>query len=272
MKALRLALAVVVAVGLLFVVYAWQIEPLQIGVTRLTLPSRLAGALAGNRLVFLSDTHITGDWRKAEKLLAILRQLQPDYLLLGGDLVQYGQSVDPVVDWLKLLPKTKGAFAVLGDSDYSGRVRNCAYCHIPGQRTLRTDLPVRFLRNEAVTLADGRAVLVGLDGEDKAGWIGAFNRRPRPEAPAIVLVHYPTAATRLAGGFDLLLAGDTHGGQIALPGRLLDRLARESLSPFRAGWFLVNRAPLYVTRGIGEGYFPVRFLTPPEVVVLEGSS
>ena len=272
MKALRGALLLAAVALALLIVYAWQIEPRQFRVTRLIPPPRLAEALAGERVVFLADLHLVRGWRKADRLLRMLTELKPDALLIGGDLVQYDESVDPVIDWLKRLPVKTGAFAVLGDSDYTGRVRNCAYCHVPGKRELRRDLPVRFLRNETAALAGGRVRLVGLDAEDRAGWPAACGPGPDVELPTILLAHYPTAAAGLDCRADLILAGDTHGGQVALPGPLLNRLAHENLSPYRAGWFQLDGKPLFVTRGVGEGYFPVRFLTPPEIVVLGGGS
>ncbi len=265
----RATLASLLLLIVILVLYVWQIEPRNITVTRIDLPPRLAEAFAGQKIAFIADLHITADWRKEKALLARLSEIKPDYLLIGGDLVWYQRSVSPAVEFLKKLPPTKGSFVVLGDSDYMGRVRNCAYCHVPGSRELRTDLPVTFLRNEALEIADGKAMLVGLDGEDDSGWDAACAENITPDLPSLVLVHYPEAADRVAAYRpDLVLAGDTHGGQVAGVDRLGEII--HGPMPYPQGWFEVDGTPLFVTRGIGESLLPVRFGRPPEIVVLRG--
>ena len=69
---------------------------------------------------------------------------------------------------------------------------------------------------------------------------------------------------------DVMLAGHTHGGQIVLPGygaplTMSRTCGRRSAN----GWVTNPRAPLYVTRGLGEQLpLPVRINCPPEIVVL----
>jgi predicted MPP superfamily phosphohydrolase len=252
--------------------YGWRIEPLRFEVTRLAWPPALAQAFAGQRVVYVSDLHVTANWRKADKLLALLRRLAPDYLLLGGDLVTYEGEVEPVVEFLKRLPPTKGAYALLGDSDYMGRVRNCAYCHVPGRRELRDDVPVRFLRNETVDIHDGRVRLVGLDGEDKAGWHDVCRDGIQADTPTLVMAHYPEAIAVIAPFAPAqVLAGDTHGGQVALPVWMIDKVAKARLEPYRHGPYHVRGTRLFVSRGVGESLLPIRLGERPEVVIFEAS-
>ena len=256
---------------LVLLVYAWQIEPRMIGVTRLRLPDPLARALAGNRVVFIADLHVTRGWMQQRRLLATVAALDPDYLLLGGDLVWYQGDVDRAVDLLKLLRARKGVFAVLGDADYAGRIRNCAYCHMPGSRELRHDVPVRFLRNESVDLAGGAARLVGLDADARGDWLAAGNRWLDGRTPTIVLTHYPTALPVIASrGAGLVLAADTHAGQIITPRFLLTWLFGASRTRYLYGWFRARTTPMFVTSGVGESLAPLRFGCPPEVVLFTG--
>lgn len=261
------------AVGLTVVVlYAWLVEPRLLTVTRLDLPAPLDQALAGQRVVFVSDPHIGPDWSKAEKLLDRLRCLKPDYLLIGGDLAAYGGRAEPVVDFLKRLPETKGTYAVLGDSDYAAGFRNCLYCHRPGSREPRDDLPVTFLRNQPAPLAEGRVTLVGLDGEAKGGWPVACARGRANDTPLLVLGHFPQAA-EIAAPYDpaLVLAGDTHGGQIVGLDRILPTIPTYAGHRLAYGWYNVAGAPLFVSRGLGESLLPLRLGRTPEIVVLEGA-
>lgn len=65
----------------------------------------------------------------------------------------------------------------------------------------------------------------------------------------------------------LVLAGHTHGGQVRLP--WIGPLDRSLLpGPYVAGRYDAGGAMIYVSRGIGTSYLPVRFACPPEVVVL----
>ncbi len=271
MKEFRWLLGAPAIVLLAVLVYAWQIEPRRIEVVRLRLPDELARALGPRRIAFVADLHITADWPIRSRLLATLSALRPDYLLLGGDVVWYQGNVDRTIEVLKQLQAPGGVFAVLGDSDYMGRIRNCAYCHVPGRRELRRDLPVRFLRNETVELENGAVRLVGLDSEERGGWLTALAAPPGDRRPTLVLAHYPTALTAAAASrADLLLAGDTHGGQIWAPQKLLGWLFGSARANYAYGWFREGATPMFVTKGIGESILPLRLGRRPEIVLLTG--
>ncbi|HPM76566.1 MAG TPA: hypothetical protein PK961_05700 [bacterium] len=262
-------LLAVFALGVL--VYAWQIEPRRLTITHLALPAPLAEALAGARVVYVADLHVTPRWPIRKRFLATLRALDPDYLLLGGDLVWYEGNVDASVELLKQLPARRGAYAVLGDADYQGKIRNCAFCHVPGKRELRTDLPVTFLRNEALTIADGAVELVGLDADKRHEWKSTGERHLPADKPSLVLTHYPEALRVIAPrGADLVLGADTHGGQFLAPRFLFRWVFNSDRARYLYGWFDDGGTRLFVTRGVGESILPLRLGRPPEIVLLEG--
>ncbi len=68
---------------------------------------------------------------------------------------------------------------------------------------------------------------------------------------------------------DLMLAGHTHGGQVVLPwlGPVEPNVRH---ARYLHGTYEVDGMELYVSRGVGWSYLPVRFLCPPEVVVMQG--
>jgi uncharacterized protein len=88
------------------------------------------------------------------------------------------------------------------------------------------------------------------------------------ESPVIVLTHNPDLFVRIPQRVILTLAGHTHGGQVYLPlaGRI--RVPSEFGQRYAAGHVLENNHHLYVTTGIGTSIIPVRFLVPPEIVIL----
>ncbi|MEW6747015.1 MAG: metallophosphoesterase [Planctomycetota bacterium] len=86
----------------------------------------------------------------------------------------------------------------------------------------------------------------------------------------IVLVHRPGDAEGTAAlGADLVLAGDTHGGQINLPGVAAFFAADASSAEIPSGLLATaDGVPLYVSRGIGTSILPFRLFCPPEVTCL----
>lgn len=106
----------------------------------------------------------------------------------------------------------------------------------------------------------------------------ALAKAPRmpPETPRIALTHSPDPAPEAAWrGLDAVLAGHTHGGQIALPGQgaLITRSALGThydagafhfASFNRRGW-----TTLYVNAGFGTSFVPLRFAAPPRLAVVD---
>jgi predicted MPP superfamily phosphohydrolase len=84
----------------------------------------------------------------------------------------------------------------------------------------------------------------------------------------LVLMHAPDYFPRIAGRFDLALAGHSHGGQIVLPayGPLL---LPEGGRRYVRGWFTQNRSHLFVNRGLGTSSPPGRLFARPELAIIE---
>ncbi len=266
-------LAVLAAVLL---VYAILIEPNRLVVREVFVPSEPLDRFFGDAVVVhLSDLHLGGIGFREKRLLRALERIRPDYVFVTGDYVRMQKPYDPVLDLLRRIDAPGGVYGVLGNVDYNGTRQSCRICHEGGpDGPLRGADPIRMLRNERATIErNGRTLLlIGLDELDaRAG-------RPDPrrlleesprEIPRIVLAH-TTSFVRpaAASGADLYLAGDTHGGQAALPSGLLRRIMPEKRWDFRAGRFRVGSLWLYVHHGIGWSIVPFRFGYPPLVAVL----
>jgi hypothetical protein len=131
---------------------------------------------------------------------------------------------------------------------------------------------IRMLLNEHVVIErDGRQLFVS--GIDDAHFYRVDNiEKAAAEMPqeafSILLSHTPETYKQAAhAGFDLLLAGHTHGGQICLPGRI--PIVLSSSLPRRMGkgpW--KHRAMAgYTSVGAGSCGVPVRFNCPPEITL-----
>ena len=90
-----------------------------------------------------------------------------------------------------------------------------------------------------------------------------------PDAPVILLSHDPDVFPFVPDRVALTLSGHLHGGQVAIPVLRRPRSRRATASGTRAGTSSRTDRHLYVSSGLGTSGLPLRFLAPPEVVVLE---
>jgi predicted MPP superfamily phosphohydrolase len=240
-------------------------------------------------VLHLSDLHLTvADSRR----LAFLERLaaEPvDLVVLTGDMLGEPGALDPVLEALGRFKPRLGAVAVLGSNDYwAPRFRNpLGYFLGPSSRRRRSSgrnpwrelvdgLEARgwtVLSNRRGRLGD--VELAGMDDphirrDDPAVAVPADGQAPPRLRLGVVHSPYRRALDAFAGnGYELVLAGHTHGGQVRLPGVGalvtncdLPRDRVRGLSRWGASW-------LHVSAGLGTSkYAPFRFACRPEASVL----
>lgn len=286
-------------VGAATLVYSagWEVRAFTL--RQITVPTLPPGA-ASLKVLHVSDLHMTPSQHRKRAWLRSLAVLEPDLVVNTGDNLAHMRSVPVVLDALGPLLDVPGVF-VMGSNDYfAPSVRNPVRYLLPddGQRNTHTPkLPWTDLR----------------DGFEEHGWVDLDNRRARLEVNGLSLafagvddphLEYddlaavsgpaePGADLRVgvahapylrvldayaADGYDLILAGHTHGGQLCLPGgRAL--VTNCDLEPARAKG--LHRHPaasspgdpgsawLHVCAGAGTSpYAPVRFACRPEATLL----
>lgn len=229
-----------------------------------TLPQDLDGF----RVALISDIHLGPflDRRQLARAIAMLNECRPHLAVVAGDLIT--RRTDPLEDCLielRALRADAGVFGCLGNHE--------RYSRLEDDTTLRaSQLGIRFLRQAAVRLPWGRSriQLSGVDYQQfRRPYLTGAEALLDPQAFNILLSHnpdvFPVAADK---GFDLTLAGHTHGGQVNI--EILDQNLNPArfFTPFIYGRYLLGRAALYVTRGLGTVGLPVRLGAPPEVAVL----
>lgn len=223
--------------------------------------SGLPPSVDGVRVGLLTDVHhsasVTPD--DVSKAVGLLAQANPDLVVLGGDYVTFGNRgyVEPVAELLSPLANARfGSFAVLGNHDDD------------------KDMPAALTRRGFTVLKDQRTK-VTINGEaiDFAG-VRFWTRRLSDVAHVLkgtgpatfLLAHDPRRLTEAAQlDVQLVLSGHTHGGQVVLPG--LGAIAAKKF-PVLAGTATHENTLLFVSRGVGTVYVPVRMNCPPEVAVL----
>lgn len=233
----------------------------ELEVTRAAVPvAGLASALAGLRIGLLTDIH-RSRWVSHEdvsRAVALLQGERPDLIVLGGDYVTWGDRrfVGPVAEALAPLNAPFGVFGILGNHDDD---RN---------------MPAALAARDVQMLKDARTrVTIRNEAVDLIG-IRYWTRRPSDIAPllrgtgrnAILLAHDPRRLAEAAAlNIPLVLAGHTHGGQVVLP--VVGAIAAQKF-PVVAGLGRRGRTTMFVSRGLGTVYVPVRVNCPPEVAIL----
>ena len=253
----------------------------------------LAPRSAPITVLHLSDIHMMPGQRRKQAWLRGLARLEPDLVVNTGDNLSHPDSVDVVLDVLGDLLQVPGVF-VLGSNDYWGPVLKSPLRYfLPngGKKLQGPALPWRRLR----------------DGFSEAGWLDLTNSlgelKVAGRAIAFAGVDDPhlryddldavagsaalTADLRLgvthapyrrvldqftADGYDAILAGHTHGGQLRVPGYGalvtncdIDTRRSRGLSHHSAEG---RTAWLHVSAGCGTSpYAPYRFCCPPEATL-----
>ena len=241
-------------------------------------------------ILHISDLHMMPGQKRKQQFVTALAELDPDLVINTGDNLSSEKAVPSVAQALGPLLGKPGAF-VFGSNDYYAPVPKnpLPYIGIGRKKHSSIPLPWRDLRavftergwvdathRRAEIAVDGRRILVaGVDdphiGRDR------YDEIAGPAGPAydlrIGLVHAPEPRVldRFdADGYDLALAGHTHGGQLCLPtGAIvtncgIDRSRVQGLSAW--GRNLV----LHVSAGLGTSpYVPIRTFCRPEATLLE---
>ena len=174
-------------------------------------------------------------------------------------------SMREIADAMAFLRGRLASVAVLGNHDWAWSGTETA------RELARVDITV--LMDDILSLEDpetGAAVQI-LGYEDlSSGRMPAFaalHARLAPHVATLSLSHSPDAFPDSQGGAPLMISGHTHGGQVRLPflGPILLPITHQR---FDRGWFVDGARHLFVTSGMGTSLPPLRFLVPPEVVIL----
>jgi predicted MPP superfamily phosphohydrolase len=259
-----ISLAVLFLGGLSFY-SAWQIR-----LERVALPTtKLPPQTEQLTIAQISDVHLgpmVGE-RRLSRIMRILEKVKPDLVVATGDLVDAQMDkLDNLATMLAALNPPMGKFAITGNHEFYAGIRQSG-------RFLKA-AGFKLLRNEDLKL-NGFLTIVGVDdpvGKRRYAENGMVGKKEKllladsdSERFTLLLKHRPTVDEESLGRFDLQLSGHTHGGQI-FPFNLITRL----FYPNQRGLHRLDKASvLYVSRGTGTWGPPMRFLSPPEVTLIE---
>jgi uncharacterized protein len=224
---------------------------------------RLPGAFDRFTILQISDMHADMCQGAMRRVIELLGGLDYDACVLTGDF--RGRTFGPF------------APAVEGVERVRTHLRGPVYGVLGNHDTIRMvpaleAMGIHMLLNECAVIerGDARIHLAGIDDAhffrvdniEKAG-----DAIPQ-EAFAVLLSHTPEIYRQAAhAGFDLMLSGHTHGGQICLPGGIPIILDSKLPRRFGAGAWRYQGMTGYTSVGAGSSIVAVRFNCPPEITL-----
>ncbi|MBK9527349.1 MAG: metallophosphoesterase [Acidobacteria bacterium] len=270
--------------------YAYYIEPQRLVIRQETIEtSNWDAEFDGLRIAVLSDIHGGSNYMTAERLRMVVEKTNEqnaDIIVMLGDFVsqkyegEVGKrplkmSPADIADNLKGLRSTYGVFAVMGNHDGEfGEDKVAAEF---------TRVGYKVLQNEVATIQKGNKALRILGTKDHLRLTKSWKETSADikqivdasgEGKLIVLQHSPdvfpivTGDLSISPDLTLFLAGHTHGGQVWFPvfGRMI--VPSTFGQKYAYGHIREKNVDLFVTSGIGMSVLPLRFMVPPEIVVL----
>jgi len=219
------------------------------------------------RVVQLSDIH-AGIYMNRDEIRRYADQviaLQPDLFVLTGDYISNSLVFLPgCLEEMARIHARYGTLATLGNHEHW-------YGELEELQAIFREYRIPLLNNshQLIETERGPFAVAGIDDlrtgyPDLEGALGGLD----PATPTLLLSHRPEIFPQAAGrGIPLTLAGHYHGGQVklSLPGGGLS--LAHLRTPYPEGLYRINACHLYVSRGIGTTFTPVRLNAPPEVTL-----
>jgi Predicted phosphohydrolases len=271
-------LAIIIFIGLIIALYGYFIEPDNVRLKTIKIRNiLLATTFSDFKIVLISDLHIGDNWSTAAtRALKIINKIKPDLILLTGDYLRWKgkkSGYDNAINYLSHLNASSGVYAVMGDSDCFVSTKSCELCHKEGRIFPKAHHKVKFLSNSQVTLENKgkKFTIFGMKMNSRDTANLGIAQSMSTNTPNIILSH----SSLIYCGIDanknvLVLSGDTHGGQVYLPGFIWKIIKIKPDPEHMYGLYQDKNKILYVTSGIGtSAKLPMRIGVPPEVVLFK---
>ncbi len=235
--------------------------------TRVPIPG-LPRDLDGLRMVQITDIHLSPFLSAREFATAIdmANETRANIALVTGDLItRPGDPLDACLGQLRRLRAEAGVLGCLGNHEVYARVQG--YVTEQGRR-----MGIDFLRHQSRQIRFGSATLnfAGVDYQRMhSHYLIGAGQLVVPGAVNILLSHNPDVfPVARAQGYDLTIAGHTHGGQVDVEILHQHLDPARYFTPFVQGLYREGNSSVYVSNGLGTIGVPVRLGAPAEVSVL----
>ena len=262
----KISFCIALLLSIVISIYSY-FEALNIKPKYITIQSsKLSESIGKIRIAQISDVHmgLIVREKRIKKMLDIVKRNNPDILVSTGDLVD-GQdgTINSLYELFREINPKYGKYAITGNHEY--------YVGMDFSINFTKQAGFEVLRDETINI-DDKIYITGID-DNTAMKNGSIEKKLISEIPkekfALLLKHKPIINKESVGLFDLQLSGHTHKGQI-FPFTLLTALYYNNKYAFLSGLHeLGDSSYLYVNIGTGTWGPPMRFLSPPEVTIID---
>ena len=240
--------------------------------------SRLPQSFDGYRIAHVSDLHNAEMGEDNEKLLAMLREADPDMIAITGDLIDSRKTdVGVALQFIQEAMKIAPCYYVSGNhearvNEYEELKTGLISAGVIILEDAQTEISIG---GESITLIgvnDPSFQTDYLFGDSETVMSSKLTElHTDRDGFTILLSHRPELFDTYADhDVDLVLSGHAHGGQFRLPfiGGLV--APNQGLFPeYDAGIYTDGNTNMLVSRGIGNSILPFRINNRPEVILIE---
>lgn len=227
------------------------------------------------KIMLLTDLHSSGYGKEQKNLIEKIDEQAPDIILLGGDIADDKVPHDRTWQLLSVIGKRYPCYYVSGNHEYwSGEI------DLIKERIASYSVTVMEGENLVIDV-DGQSIqLCGIDDPEEYGqfavseeWVQQLKEcsaQADKELYSVLLSHRPEAADYYKStGFDLILSGHAHGGQVRIPCILNGLYApNQGVFPqYAGGYYDLGSNEMIVSRGLCKNMLP-RVFNRPEIVVV----
>ncbi|HSM25741.1 MAG TPA: metallophosphoesterase [Anaerolineaceae bacterium] len=255
-------------IGVLLVIYGFLIEPSEIKIS--IMRHKFGNSNEIVHFIHLADIHLEQLSLRELKILKIIKQKKPDFVLFTGDFLNLSnnrdsKSIKEIITFLNQINSISPIYYVTGSPavDLEESVHE-----------ISNNITAIHLKNDNHLIRVGNVAinLIGITCSHRPHLDVIFlPQLIDPKKINFLLYHSPDIIYEIkeTDKLKLILSGHTHGGQVCLP--IIGALFTGSLygRTLQSGLYKIHDTMLYISRGIGlEGLGAprVRFLCPPEII------
>jgi predicted MPP superfamily phosphohydrolase len=275
-KFIFLAVAAAVLVALVIWI-AWGNTALELNTYTIS-SSKLPQSFDGYRIAHVSDLHNTEMGKDNEKLLAMLRDADPDMIAITGDLIDSRNTdIEVALKFVREAVKIAPCYYVTGNhearvNEYGELKAGMETAGVTVLEDVRTEISMEGATITLIGVNDPSYQTDYLFGDSETVLNTKLEELHTEDGEFTVLLsHRPELFDAYTDhGIDLVLSGHAHGGQFRLPfiGGLV--APNQGFFPeYDAGIYTEGNTNMLVSRGIGNSILPFRINNRPEVILIE---
>ncbi len=226
--------------------------------------TKLPKEFDGYKIVQLSDLHHKNFGKNQSELIELIKEQEPDLILLTGDIVDEDHTdMTPIEDLFKGLEGVAPIYCVTGNHELDPKAsRNYGQLLV-----LMDSYDAVDLDDESVEIKKGDSSIYLHGQKFRSYYVTDYLPKAETGRFNILLYHCSDYFDLISDyGYDIIFAGHSHGGIIRLPfiGGVIGN-SGDYFPDYAGGVFVENNCTLFANRGLGDAEFP-RFYNPPEII------